>query len=115
MVRSPSGMQLQLLPPEILDNIFQYLSFCDRWRICSVSNSWRSMMLHSGSMFKKISTDDYKKRDITSILLPYRSYINDTVVRFIQINVQKREDLLSMINFLVDNKCDQITKGMVLY
>ena len=115
MVRSPSGMQLQLLPPEILDNIFQYLSFCDRWRICSVSNSWRSMMLHGGSMFKKISTDEYKKGDLASILLPYRSYINDAVVKHVQISVQQSEDLLSLINFLVANKCNQITKGMILY
>ncbi|KAI7856817.1 hypothetical protein BDC45DRAFT_502384 [Circinella umbellata] len=110
MLRSLSNAQFQLLPPEILDNIFKYLSFRDKWRICSVSNSWRFIMLHWGNMFKQLSTDEYKKGDLSSILLPYKPYINDTTVKYIQINVQQSEDLMSTINFLVDNKCNQITK-----
>ncbi|KAI9266524.1 hypothetical protein BDA99DRAFT_505923 [Phascolomyces articulosus] len=102
-------MRLELLPLEILDNIFCYLSFHDRWRVCTVSNGWRSTILCWKRMFEQLSTSDYKKNMVAS-LLPYRSYIHPDFVKSIQLNVQKGDELSSLIEFLADNKCSAITK-----
>ncbi|KAI9262279.1 hypothetical protein BDA99DRAFT_72188 [Phascolomyces articulosus] len=101
---------LPTLPHEIHDQIFQYLTENEIWRLARVCQSWRSMSLHWQPRWECLSTTRDGRHSIIPDMVPYTSYIEKGSVKQIRVHTDDIWQLFQVVSFIKNQAFCAISK-----
>ena len=111
-IGDPIVQILTILPSEIHNEIFQYLSFCERLQMAQVCKAWRILVLSWQPQWKCLPIVDDRCSFVPD-MLPYARFIESSSVKQIKVHYYLDHDHLSSImEFIQQQQFYTISKGL---
>ncbi|KAI9250506.1 hypothetical protein BDA99DRAFT_522684 [Phascolomyces articulosus] len=100
---------LPTLPTEVHNEIFQYLSFQERWQMAQVCQSWRYTVLNWQPQWKSLPIHHHCS--IVPDMLPYAPFIESGSVKKIRVHYFNHSYLSNTLYFIYKHQFHLISKG----